>query len=124
MINMEKFKKLDDWLMAHAFTINVNELTKQFPCKETHGLTKHIRNKCETITNKIIICAKIYAINYKKDLLKAAAYEIIQVGSLLMFAHDLKYISDEKYERCCKLIEILMDRIGELIAKCSNEKVG
>ena len=94
---MQNFKDLQVWKKSHANALVVYELTKSFPKEEQFGLVSQLRRAAVSIpTNIAEGCGKFT----QKDLasfLQIALGSSQEVEYLLLFCHELKFISDKHY---------------------------
>lgn len=100
---------LEVWKLAHQLTLEVYQISKNFPSSETYGLTSQIRRSSSSVPTNII---EGQGRQYKKEFVQ---FLYIAKGSLeetnyqLFLARDLEYISSEEYE--------------ELYEKCTRVKM-
>jgi len=94
---MKDFRQLKVWEEAHKVTLATYKATEKFPKQELYGLTSQIQRAAVSIpTNIAEGCGK----NSDVELIH---YLIIAMGSsseleyLLLLAHDLGYLADEKH---------------------------
>jgi four helix bundle protein len=89
--------KLEVWKLAHQLTLNVYQISKNFPSSEKYGLTSQVRRSSSSVPTNII---EGQGRQYKKEFIQ---FLYIAKGSLeetnyqLFLAKDLKYISNEEY---------------------------
>ncbi|HEY9282987.1 MAG TPA: four helix bundle protein [Pyrinomonadaceae bacterium] len=94
---MKDFKSLTAWSRAHALTLAVYGVTKDFPRDETFGLTSQLRRACASIP------ANIAEGRGRTGDAELARFLVIAAGSAseveyhLLLAHDLKYLSHADY---------------------------
>jgi len=106
---MSDYKKLKVWEDAHQFTIDIYNITKNFPNGEQYGLTSQIRRSASSIpTNIVEGCGQLDNGNLIRFLgiAKGSAFE---VEYQLLLAKDLSYITNEGYNSLTK-------KIGEIIS--------
>lgn len=94
---MPDFKKLDVWVDAHAFVLDIYRSTSTFPRTEQFGLTSQIRRAAVSIpANLAEGCGR----DTQAELARFAS---IALGSaneleyLLILAYDLGYIEDKTF---------------------------
>jgi four helix bundle protein len=89
--------KLQVWKLADQFTLDVYQISKNFPSSEKFGLTNQLRRSSSSVPTNII---EGQGRQYKKEFIQ---FLCIAKGSLeesnyqLFLAKDLKYISSEEY---------------------------
>jgi len=104
---MKDFRKFDVWQKAHALTLLIYQVTRNFPREELYGLTSQIRRACASIpTNLAEGCG------HSSDR-ELARYAEIAMGSsseveyLLTLVYDLRLVSPADFENASnKIIEI------------------
>ncbi|MHA4736580.1 four helix bundle protein [Dyadobacter sp. MSC1_007] len=96
---MQNYQELKVWKKSHAFVLEVYQLTDQFPKSEVFGLVSQMRR------STISIAANLAEGCGKKGTLDIANFFQISLGSLheteyyLLLSKDLKYISNEIFEK-------------------------
>jgi four helix bundle protein len=96
---MQNYQELKVWKKSHAFVLEVYQLTDQFPKSEVFGLVSQMRQ------STISIAANLPEGCGKKGTLDIANFFQISLGSLheteyyLLLSKDLKYISNEIFEK-------------------------
>ena len=94
---MQNYKDLKVWEKAHAFTLQVYEITKLFPKEEIYSLTNQLRRSYSSIP------ANIAEGSGKNPQHEFAHYLNISLGSsneteyFLILSKDLNYLQEEKY---------------------------
>ena len=89
--------KLEVWKKAHALTMSVYLLTKQFPKEEMFGLTSQIRRSVASIpTNIVEGQARQYAKEFKQFLYIAKG-SLAETHYHLYLAKSLTYLNEETY---------------------------
>jgi four helix bundle protein len=98
------FRKLIVWKRAHAMTLAIYQVSKDFPRHELFGLSNQIHRSAASVGANI---AEGYALASSANYLR---HLNIAVGSLaeteyhLELAHDLGYLSDADYSELCNLV--------------------
>ena len=94
---MRDFRKLKVWEKAHHFTLQVYEITNNFPHDERFGLTVRLRRAAASVpTNIAEGCGR----NSERELARfmgIAAGSANEVEYQLILARDLNYVRDEIY---------------------------
>lgn len=95
---MRDFKKLKVWVKAHQFTLEIYNITQNFPDHERFGLASQLQRSAVSISSNIAEgCGRIG----DKEL---ARYLGISSGSAseaeyqLLLAYHLKYIQFDSYQ--------------------------
>lgn len=119
---MQDFRNLLVWQKAHQLTLDIYNVTKDFPGFEIYGLTSQTRRACSSIpTNLAEGTGKSSDLDFRR-------YVSIGFGSsneleyLLYLSFDLDYLSEDDYSRLdtqCKEIKKmlagLMSKLGKRI---------
>ena len=119
---MKDFKKLKVWGKAHRFTLEVYQVTRNFPNHERFGLTSQLRRSAVSITSNIAEgCGRIG----DKEL---ARFFSISVGSAneaeyqLLLAYHLKYVPLESYQSLDHLINEVKRMLIAFIQKLTKNR--
>ncbi|MDO3693639.1 four helix bundle protein [Wenyingzhuangia sp. chi5] len=105
---------LEVWKLAHQLTLEVYQISKNFPSSEIYGLTSQIRRSSSSVPTNII---EGHGRQYKKEFVQ---FLYIAKGSLeetnyqLFLARDLEYISSEKYEELyemCTRVKMMLYKL-------------
>ena len=95
---MRDFRKYNVWQESHLFTLEIYQVTKDFPKEELFGLTSQLRRATSSIpTNFAEGCGS----NSEKEFgryLNIAIASCSEVEYLLLLTFDLKYFHTEKYQ--------------------------
>jgi four helix bundle protein len=104
-------ENLDVFKISHALTLDLYKLTTQFPSEEKFGLTSQIRRASSSV------CANLMEGGHRNNTREYRQYTGISRGSVgelkyhLLLAKDLKYISNENYEKH----SASLDRISRML---------
>lgn len=96
---MRDFRKLKVWEKAHALTLEVYRVTRDFPKEELYGLTSQMRRSASSIPSNI---AEGCGRNSEAEI---ARYFNIAMGSAseldyqILLAHDLQLLNDEEHQK-------------------------
>ncbi len=99
MKNMEKsfyFENIIAWQKAHAFTIFVYQITKQFPQDELFALTSQFRRAAVSIEANIAEGCKKLSKNISEGSLE-------ECRDYIVLSRDLDYISTDVFEELKEL---------------------
>ena len=104
---MQDFRNLQVWHKAHALTLEIFRYTSAFPRSETYGLTSQIRRSAASIPENIAEgCGKPGDAEFSRYL-GIALGSLSELDYELLLAHDLKYLTDETYQKLeTDLVEI------------------
>jgi four helix bundle protein len=120
---MSDYKKLKVWEDAHKFTVNIYNITKNFPSNEQYGLTSQIRRSSSSIpTNIVEGCGQLENGNLIRFLgiAKGSAFE---AEYQLLLAKDLNYITNEEYTILVEKVKYIIRRLNNLIKSLKNCKL-
>lgn len=95
---MRDYKKIVAWQRAHALTLRVYRLTREFPDHERHGITNQLRRAAASVAANIVEgSAHDNAKEYVRYLGIARA-SLKETEYFLLLSHDLGYISPLDFE--------------------------
>ena len=96
---MRNFRELLVWQKAHEFSLEAYRATKGFPADERFGLTAQLRRAAVSIASNIAEgCGRGSDKDFRR-FLSIAAGSASESEHQILLAHDLRYLSDEDYER-------------------------
>ena len=119
---MSDYKKLKVWENAHKFTIDIYDLTRNFPDEEKYGIVSQIRRSTSSIpTNIVEGCGQLDNGNLVRFLgiAKGSAFE---VEYQLLLSRDLGYISKEQYIKLNEDIKYIIRMLNKLISSLKKYK--
>jgi four helix bundle protein len=110
-ITITTFFDLKAWQVAHALTLKIYEITKDFPQSERFGITSQLQRAASSITANI---AEGFARYHYKD--KARFYyqsrgSAAEVLNFLVLARDLNYVDT----KMCATLMQQANEVGRLI---------
>ncbi len=119
---MQNFRNLFVWQKAHQLTLDVYQVTRNFPNHELYGLTSQLRRSSSSIpTNLAEGAGKLTNLDFRR-------YVSIAFGSaneleyLLFLAYCLNYLEEETYikldsqcKEIKKMLSGLIDKLGKRI---------
>jgi len=94
-----KFTDLDAWQESHKLVLMIYEMSKDFPKEEVFGLTSQMRRAVVSITSNI---AEGFSRNYFKEktqFYSMAQGSVTEIQNQLLIARDIKYISNENFNK-------------------------
>ena len=97
--NDKGFRKLIVWQRAHQLALLIYKLTENFPKSEIYGLTSQVRRASVSVAANI---AEGYGYGRKGQtgrFLDIAQGSLSEVEYFLILSLDLKYISQEEYDK-------------------------
>jgi len=101
---MRDYKKLDVWRIAVDLNKLIYDVTQSFPKDEVYGLTSQIRRASVSISSNIAEgCGRRTSKDFVQFLHNASG-SLKEVGSQLVLAKNLKYISDDNFDKMNSLI--------------------
>jgi four helix bundle protein len=99
---MSDYKKLKVWQESHNFTIDIYNITKNFPNNENYGLTSQIRRSASSIpTNIVEGCGQLNNGNLVR-FLGIAQGSAFETEYQLLLAKDLGYVNETEYNNLIK----------------------
>jgi four helix bundle protein len=96
---MQDFRNLKVWQKAHAFVLNVYQLTVNFPQHELFGLRTQLRRGATLIPAHLAEACGSDATAEFRRLTQLAFRSACENEYFLLLAHDLGYFADEDYTR-------------------------
>jgi four helix bundle protein len=123
---MSNYKKLKVWEDAHKFTVDIYNITKNFPNNEQYGLTSQIRRSSSSIPTNIVEGSGQLNNGNLIRFLGIAKGSAFETEYQLLLAKDLKYIDEKDYdelnEKIQKIISMLTNLIKSLRSKRETNK--
>ena len=114
--NMRPHQKLEAWLKATDFVVEVYKSTERFPKEEKFGLTSQIRRTAVSVPANIAEGAGRQSDKEFAHFLSNAQGSASELETELIIAYRLGYLDETAFvELHCSL-----DRIGRLIAGLSR----
>ena len=99
------FEEIIAWQKAHAFTVLVYRLTREFPQDELFGLTSQFRRAAVSIEANIAEGYKKLSKADKLRFLNISEGSLAECRNYIILSKDLEYINDEQYREMCSAIE-------------------
>lgn len=117
---MRDFRKYNVWQDSHLFTLEIYQVTKEFPKEELFGLTSQLRRATSSIpTNFAEGCGS----NSEKEFgryLNIAIASCSEVEYLLLLTSDLKYLNIEIHQGLATKIIQIRKQIYQLRLKLNQ----
>ena len=119
---MSDYKKLKVWQESHNFTIDIYNITKNFPNNENYGLTSQIRRSALSIpTNIVGGCGQLNNGNLVR-FLGIAQGSAFEAEYQLLLAKDLGYINENEFNILIKKVQSIIHMLITLIKSLKNLK--
>ncbi|MEQ8672998.1 MAG: four helix bundle protein [Aggregatilineales bacterium] len=110
---MQDFKQLLVWQKSHQLILEVYQKTRAFPQSEQYGLTSQLRRACASIPTNIAEGSGRKSNQDFNRFLQISFGSAKETEYLLLFAHDLAYLSDDDYPSLNeKIIEVEKTLVG------------
>jgi four helix bundle protein len=95
---MKDFRKLKVWERSHKLTLQIYQLTKEFPKDELYGLTNQMRRSSSSIpTNIAEGCGRDSQAELTR-FLRMAMGSSSELEYQLILGYDLQYINENTYQ--------------------------
>jgi four helix bundle protein len=92
-----KFENLKVWQLAHKLTLEIYQLTKNFPSEEKYSLVDQIKRSSASVTTNIVEGNERHTKKEYLQFLYTSKGSLAETKYHLLLAKDLGYISAEKY---------------------------
>jgi len=117
---MKDFRKLKVWEKSHSMTLAVYAATREFPKEELYGISAQLRRAIVSIpTNLAEGCGR----GSDKDFgrfVQIAMGSTCETEYLVLLCKDMKYISDELYNRFDSNIQEIKKMLVSLLYKLKS----
>jgi four helix bundle protein len=113
MKKVKSFENLIVWQKSHLLTLDIYDLSKNFPEEEKFGITTQIRRAAYSISSNIV---EGHSRKSKKEFLQflyIAKGSLEEVKYFLRLSYDLHYITEKNY----KEIKEKADEVSKLLHK-------
>lgn len=106
--------KLQVWKLAHQLTLDVYQVSKNFPSSEKFGLISQVRRSSSSVPTNII---EGQGRQYKKEFIQflyIAKGSLEEINYQLFLTKELKYISNEEYIKLfdiCTRIKMMLYKL-------------
>ncbi len=118
---MKDFHKMKVWEKAHAFTLSIYKITKDFPKDELYGLTNQVRRSAASVpTNIAEGCGRASQVEFLR-------YLHISMGSSseleyqLILSHDLHYPNDGQFQELSSALMEIRRMLNVLIQRINHD---
>lgn len=99
------FEEVIAWQKAHAFTILVYRLTREFPKDELFGLTSQFRRAAVSVEANIAEGYKKLSKADKLRFLNISEGSLAECRNYAILSRDLEYVAEEQYREMFFAIE-------------------
>tara|TARA_R110000796_G_scaffold250788_4_gene380792 strand:- start:167946 stop:168296 length:351 start_codon:yes stop_codon:yes gene_type:complete len=114
---VRNFKKYDIWVLSHALTLKIYEITNSFPKEEIYGLISQIRRATSSIpTNISEGCGRESDTEFNR-FLTIAIGSASEVEYLIILAKDLNYLDEDSFNKLNEDINTIKRKIYTLKQK-------
>ena len=110
------FKNIKVWQKAHEMVLAVYKITKKFPESEKYGLVSQLRRSATSVATNIVEGYKRKSDKDFLHFLNIADSSLEETKYHLLLAYDLKYISENEYEK----LSMCTDEVGKML--CGFQK--
>ncbi len=117
---IRSYKNLIVWQKAFELSLLIYKITKSFPKEELYALTSQIRRAVISIPSNI---AEGYCRQRKLEyvqFLQIAFASGAEVETQLLIAKNLKYMTENDFEKADSLLEEIMKMLNSLISKVKS----
>jgi four helix bundle protein len=118
---VRSFKELIVWKRAYELALEIYSLSASFPRSETFGLAAQMRRSAVSIVSNI---AEGYGRGHRSEytqFLRMAYGSSGELETQLMLAKDLRYFSEEKFERGSKLLLEVQKMLRAMVKRLDSE---
>lgn len=109
------FYDLEIWKESHKLCLKIYSLTKDFPSKETYGLSDQLRRASSSVGANIAEGFGRYHYKEKIKFYYNSRGSVCEIQNFLFLAKDLQYVDKEKARDIFKRYEDLNKRINQFI---------
>ncbi len=119
---MNTFRDLQVWQKSMDMSVQVYEVTSDFPKKEEFGLTSQLRRSAVSIPSNI---AEGYGRNHTKDFmrfLQIAQGSVYECQTQLEISFRVRFIQESVFREMDSEYEIIAKMLSSLIRRLSNSE--
>jgi four helix bundle protein len=118
---MRNFKKYNVWTLSHQFTLNIYELTLNFPTNEKYQLISQMQRAAYSIPSNFSEgCGRGSDKEFNR-FIQIALGSAHEVEYFLILAKDLKYLNNEDYLDLDKQINEIKQKLYRLSVSLTKE---
>jgi four helix bundle protein len=118
---MRNYRDLQVWTKAHTLTLDLYQLSRQFPREELYGMVTQLRRAaCSIGANLAEGCGR-------RTQAELARFTRIAMGSAseldyhLLLSRDLGFVKNDDYQRVSTLLEEIRKMLTSLLNSIENE---
>lgn len=108
---IKNFKDLKIWEKAHRLTLEIYQVTKEYPKEELYSLVSHMRRAAVSVTANIVEGKKRNSVIDFIHFLNMADTSLEELKYYFILSKDLGYLQEPKMEELNKL----SDEIGLML---------
>lgn len=120
---MNNFRDLKVWQEAHKLNLMIYDVTKKFPKEEMFGLTNQTRRSSVSISANIVEGNGRFYFKESLRFLYIARGSLYETEGHLILAKDIRYITEEEYQRIQDQIELVAKLTNGLIRSVKTNKI-
>lgn len=98
-MKIKSFEELIVWQKAHKLTLDIYNITSDFPKSELFALISQIRRCAVSIPSNIAEGFKRNSVNDRIHFYNVAETSLEELKYQLLLSKDLKYIEEKKYQK-------------------------
>lgn len=119
---MRDFRKLDVWNRSHRFTLGIYDVTKTFLKEELFGVTSQLRRSAASVPANIAEgCGKSTDADFARYL-QIAFGSACEFEYHLILAKDLRYLSNERFDKASAELVELKKMLASLISRVRADR--
>jgi four helix bundle protein len=118
---MQDFRQLQVWQKAHQLTLDVYQITKQFPGEELYGLTSQTRRAASSIPTNIAEGCGRGGTGEMRRFLQIAMGSASELEYHFILAHDLHLIDEPTHRRLEQNVSEVKRMLTGLLKKLTTE---
>lgn len=112
---MRNFRNYDVWSDGVDFSIEIYNLTENFPKKETYALSDQLQRASVSIPSNVAEGCSRRSANEFAHFLEISLGSAYEVETQLEIAVRLKYITKEQYDKANMAVQSIEKRLTSLI---------
>lgn len=117
---MHKYKNLTVWVNSIELSVSIYQLTKSFPTEEKFGLISQLRRCAVSVPSNIAEGAGRNSNNEFLHFLGIANGSLSELGTQLVIAQQLKYMTTEQLLVCEEKIAQVQNKLIKLQTTFKN----
>lgn len=113
-IKIISFTDLNAWKEGHKLVLIVYGATKDFPQKETFGLTNQMRRAVVSVTSNVAEGFSRMSVNDKYHFYSMAHGSLMELQNQLLIARDVQYLQEIKFDEIIRQTIVVSKLISGL----------